>query len=56
LLITFVITVAITDACYGLIASRAAHLLRSEQGIFWSRLAGGVFMIVAGTLAASIQA
>jgi threonine/homoserine/homoserine lactone efflux protein len=52
LLITFVSTVAITDAGYGLLASRAAHLLRSRSGIFWSRVAGGTFMIAAGILAA----
>ncbi len=52
LLTTFVITVAITDTIYALVASRAAHLLRSKNGAFWSRVSSGTFMIVAGTLAA----
>jgi len=52
LLITFVITVGITDTLYGLLASRAAHLLRSENGVIWSRIAGGTVMIAAGILTA----
>jgi threonine/homoserine/homoserine lactone efflux protein len=52
LLITFVMTVAITDTIYGLLASRAAHLLRSANGAIWSRIAGGTVMIAAGILAA----
>jgi threonine/homoserine/homoserine lactone efflux protein len=52
LLLTFVVTVGITDSCYGLLASRAAQLLRSKNGTFWSRVAGGAFMIAAGILAA----
>ncbi|HEX2585451.1 MAG TPA: LysE family translocator [Steroidobacteraceae bacterium] len=52
LLVTFIATVACSDAAYGLLASRAAHLLGSKSGVFWSRIAGGLFMIAAGVLSA----
>jgi len=52
LLVTFVVTVACSDAAYGLLASRAANVLGSQRGVFWSRIAGGLFMIAAGVLSA----
>jgi len=53
LLITFVITVACSDASYALLASRASDMLRSKNGVFYSRIAGGICMIAAGLLAAA---
>lgn len=55
LLITFVVTVACSDAAYGLLASRTAHLLGSNRGVFWSRIAGGLFMVIAGVLSAGSE-
>lgn len=52
LLATFVITVGITDACYGLLAARASHMLRSQNGVYWTRMTGGAVMVAAGMLAA----
>jgi threonine/homoserine/homoserine lactone efflux protein len=52
LLMTFVVTVACSDATYALLASRAANGLGSQRGVFWSRIAGGLFMIAAGVLSA----
>lgn len=52
LLATFVITVGITDACYGLLAARASHMLRRPSGVYWTRVTGGAVMVAAGLLAA----
>ena len=52
LLITFVVTVACSDAGYALLASHASNLLRSKNGVLYTRIAGGFCMIAAGALAA----
>jgi len=55
LLITFVATVACSDASYALLASRTAHLFGSNRSLLWSRIGGGLFMICAGMLSAGSE-
>lgn len=53
LIATFTAVVGTTDTLYALVASRAAHLLRSRRATLWSRRAGGGVLIAAGVATAA---
>lgn len=52
LIATFTIVVALSDACYALMATKARSLLATPKAQLWTRRAGGGALIAAGTFTA----
>ncbi|HIV78184.1 LysE family translocator [Sphingomonas yabuuchiae] len=55
LVVTFVLVLALTDACYAWAASSAGGLLRSTKAQAWAQRAGGGALIFAGLATAAIR-
>ena len=55
LVLTFTLIAALTDTLYALSASRAAHMLRSDQAKIWSQRAGGGVLVTAGLAMAALR-
>jgi len=53
LVVTFVLTLALTDTLYALAASGAARLLRRPSAALWMKRAGGGVLIAAGAATAA---
>jgi threonine/homoserine/homoserine lactone efflux protein len=55
LVATYVVSMAITDSSYALVASHAAQLLRRPGAMLWSKRAGGGVLIAAGVATAAAK-